>query len=136
MAAIAADTDRAGPWRASGSDAATGPPRSEQEAVVEAGCRLAARLDVEVIVTITRDGETARLAAKYRPRQPILAVTLRPETYRQLALVRGVVPVLLLTSGETPDALVAAARAVAHEYGWGGRPGIFVARDLVRCVTV
>jgi pyruvate kinase len=93
-------------------------------------------LDVDVIATITRDGETARLAAKYRPRQPILAVTPRPETYRQLALVRGVVPVLLPLSGETPEALVAAARAVAHEHGWGGRPGILVARDLVRCVTV
>jgi pyruvate kinase len=136
MAAIAADTDRAGLRRASGSDDATGPPRNEHEAVVEAACRLAARLDVDVIATITRDGETARLAAKYRPRQPILAVTPRPETYRQLALVRGVVPVLLPTSGETPEAMVAAARAVAHEHGWGGRPGIFVARDLVRCVTV
>jgi pyruvate kinase len=80
-----------------------------------------------------RDGLNGR---ENRPRQPILAVTPRPETYRQLALVRGVVPVLLLTSGETPDALVAAARAITHEYGWGGRPGIFVARDLVRCVTV
>ena len=99
------------------------PPRTEHEAVVEAACRLAARLDVGVIATITRDGETARLAAKYRPRQPILAVTPRSETYRQLALVRGVVPVLLPTSGETPEALVAAARAVAHEHGWGGRPG-------------
>jgi pyruvate kinase len=136
MAAIAADTDRAGPWRARASDDATSPIRNEHEAVVEAGCRLAARLDVAVIATVTRDGETARLAAKYRPRQPILAVTPRPETYRQLALVRGVVPVLLPTSGETPEALVTAARAVAHEHGWGGRPGIVVARDLVRCVTV
>ena len=123
MAAIAADTDRAGLRRASGSDDATGHPRNEHEAVVEAACRLAARLDVDVIATITRDGETARLAAKYRPRQPILAVTPRPETYRQLALVRGVVPVLLPMSGETPEAMVAAARAVAHEHGWGGGPG-------------
>jgi pyruvate kinase len=136
MAAIAADTDRAGPWRASGSGDETDASPTEHEAVVEAACRLAARLDVGVIATITRDGETARLAAKYRPRQPILAVTPRPETYRQLALVRGVVPLLLPASGEMPEALVAAARAIAHQHGWGGRRGIFVARDLVRCVTV
>jgi pyruvate kinase len=136
MAAIASDTDRAGSWRAGGSGDETDASPTEHEALVEAACRLAARLDVGVIATITRDGETARLAAKYRPRQPILAVTLRPETYRQLALVRGVVPVLLPTSEETPEALVAAARAVAHEHGWGERRGIFVARDLVRCVTV
>lgn len=136
MAAIAADTDRAGPWRAGGSGDETDASPTGHEAVVEAACRLAARLDVGVIATLTRDGETARLAAKYRPRQPILAVTPRPETYRQLALVRGVVPVLLPTGQETPETLVTAVRAVAHAHGWGGRPGIFVARDLVRCVTV
>jgi len=136
MAAIAAETDRAGLWPAERSIDAAGSPRTEHEAVVEAACRLATRLDVAVIATITRDGETARLAAKYRPRQPILAVTPEPPTFHRLALVRGVVPVLLSTSGETPDAMVGAARAVAQEYGWGGRPGVFVARDLVRCMTV
>jgi pyruvate kinase len=136
MAAIAADTDRAALGRHAGAIDAADPPRSEHEAVVEAGCRLAARLDVEVIVTITIDGETARLAAKYRPRQPILAVTPQPETFRRLALVRGVVPLLLPSSGGTPEVLVDAARTVAHQRGWGGKRGILVARDLVRCVTV
>jgi pyruvate kinase len=136
MAAIAADTDRAGPWTASGADDSVGPTRNEHEAVVEAACRLAVRLDVAVIATITRDGETARLAAKFRPRQPILAVTPRPATYRRLALVRGVLPLLLPTDGETPEALLAAARGAARGYGWSGRSGIFVGRDVVRCVTV
>jgi pyruvate kinase len=135
MAAIAADTDRAGLGRA-GESTAAGPPRSGQEAVVEAACRLAARPEVDVIATITRDGETARLAAKYRPRQPILAITPGPDTFRRLALVRGVVPVLLPASGEAPEAMVAAARAVARARGWGGRAGVFVGRDFVRCVTV
>jgi pyruvate kinase len=136
MAAIAADTDRAGLRRAGEVIDAAGPPRSEHEAVVEAACRLAARLDVEVIATITRDGETARLAAKYRPGPPILAVTPQLATFRRLALVRGVVPVLLSTNEEAPETMVAAARAVARERGWGGRPGVFVARDLVRCMRV
>jgi pyruvate kinase len=136
MAAIAADTDRAGLRRAGEAIDIASPPRSEHEAVVEAACRLAARLDVAVIATITGDGRTALLAAKYRPRPPILAVTPQLAAFRRLALVRGVVPVLLPTSGETPEAMVAAARAVAQEHGWGGRPGVFVARDLVRCMTV
>jgi pyruvate kinase len=89
---------------------------------LQAACRLAARLDVAVIATITRDGKTERLAAKYRPQPPILAVTPQLVAFRRLALVRGVVPVLLPTSGETPEAMVA-ARAVAQEHGWGGRPG-------------
>jgi len=89
-----------------------------------------------MIATITRDGETARLAAKFWPRQPILAVTARRETYRQLALVRGVLPMLLPTGGETPEALVAAAQGAARRCEWSGRSGIFVGRDLVRCVTL
>ncbi len=136
MAAIAAETDRAGLSRAGGTIDAPGLPRTEHDAVVEAASRLAARLNVDVIATITRDGETARLAARYRPRQPILAITPRAATFHRLALVRGVVPVLLPTSGETPEAMLGAARAVAHQHGWGGRPAIFVARDLVRCMTV
>jgi pyruvate kinase len=136
MAAIAAETDRAGLSRAGGTIDAPGLPRTEHDAVVEAASRLAARLNVDVIATITRDGETARLAARYRPRQPILAITPRATTFHRLALVRGVVPVLLPTSGETPEAMLGAARAVARQHGWGGRPAIFVARDLVRCVTV
>jgi pyruvate kinase len=135
MVAIAADTDRAGPRPAARSDNSIG-AQNQHDAVVEAACRLAARLGVAVIATITRDGETARLAAKFRPRQPILVVTPRPETYRQLALVRGVLPLLLPTAGETPETLLAAARDAARRYGWSGRPGIFVGRDLVRCVTV
>ncbi|HWC04263.1 MAG TPA: pyruvate kinase [Methylomirabilota bacterium] len=136
MAAIAAETDRAGLSRAGEAIDAPGLPRTEHDAVVEAASRLAARLNVDVIATITRDGETARLAARYRPRQPILAITPRAPTFHRLALVRGVVPVLLPTSGETPEAMLEAARAVAHQHGWGGRQGIFVARDLVRCMRV
>jgi hypothetical protein len=47
-----------------------------------------------------------------------------------------VLPALLPTDGETPEALLAAARDVAHRWGWSGRSGIFVGRDVVRCVTV
>jgi pyruvate kinase len=136
MAAIAAETDRAGLAQVEGLDGASAPPPSEHAAVVEAACRLAARLDVGVIATITRDGETARLAARHRPRQPILAVTPRAETFRRLALVRGVLPALSPAAGESAEAMLAAARAVAREHGWGGQRGIFVARDLVRAVTV
>jgi pyruvate kinase len=136
MAAIAADTDRAGLRRGDESIETGRRPGSDHEAVVEAACRLAARLDVDVIATITRDGETARLASKYRPRQSILAVTPQLATFRRLTLVRGVVPILLATSEETSEGMVAAARAVAHQRGWGGRAAIVVARDLVRCVEV
>ena len=40
----------------------------------------------------TSSGFTARIVASYRPSVPILAVTPEAETFRQLSLVWGVVP--------------------------------------------
>jgi pyruvate kinase len=48
-----------------------------------------------VIVCFTSSGFTARTVASYRPGPPIVAVTPEPETFRQLALIWGVVPVLV-----------------------------------------
>ncbi|MEK6597692.1 MAG: pyruvate kinase alpha/beta domain-containing protein, partial [Gemmatimonadota bacterium] len=43
----------------------------------------------------TASGFTARTVASYRPPVPIVAVTPEAETFRQLALVWGVVPILV-----------------------------------------
>jgi pyruvate kinase len=99
------------------------------EAVAMAACELAASVDAAVVVTLTTDGRTARWVAKYRPRRPILAVTPRAETYRRLALVRGVTPILL--AGPRDD-LVDAARAAAREHGWRGAEAVIVASDSIR----
>ena len=45
-----------------------------------------------MIVTFTSSGSTARKVAAYRPNQPIYGLTPEPHTYRQLALVWGIVP--------------------------------------------
>jgi pyruvate kinase len=132
MAAIARETERSA--LAPGTDgSAAGEPAGAAAAVAQAACQLAAQLAADVIVTITRSGETARLAARHRPRQPILALTPVAETYRRLALVRGVVPVRLPPSMEmasevSPETLQR-ARGVVHEHGWGGRRAVFAARD-------
>jgi pyruvate kinase len=68
--------------------------KSIPEAVCQAACKLAESLNAASIITFTQSGSTARLAAKYRPRQPILAPTPLEKTYRSLALIWGVVPVL------------------------------------------
>jgi hypothetical protein len=91
MAAIAADTDRAGLRRAEGSIAAAGPPRTAHEAVVEAACRLAARLDVEVIATIARrrvggGASPATLAMDPRLLRRLLAIEV---VSGSAAMVRG-----------------------------------------------
>ena len=65
-----------------------------EDAISVAVCAAAELLGVPLIVCLTSSGFTARAVASYRPVVPILAMTPEPETFRQLALVWGVVPVL------------------------------------------
>jgi pyruvate kinase len=75
------------------------------DAVGRAACILATDIDAAAIVTCTQSGTTARRVARYRPRAPILAPTPHAETYRRLALVWGVTP-LLNRSQPTTDELI------------------------------
>ncbi len=70
-------------------------PADESEALARAACSLAETIDAKALVIATQTGGTARLAAKTRPAQPILAATTEPEAFRQLALVRGVRPMMI-----------------------------------------
>jgi len=56
---------------------------------------VARMLKTPLIVTLTKGGFTARKVAALRPPVPILAVTTELTTYRQLALVWGVIPILV-----------------------------------------
>jgi pyruvate kinase len=67
----------------------------ESEALARAACSLAETIHAQALVIATQTGGTARLAAKIRPLQPILAGTTEPEAFRQLALVRGVRPMMI-----------------------------------------
>ena len=53
------------------------------------GCSTRAR------IVFTKSGFTARIVASHRPDVPILALTDEPRTFRQLALVWGVIPALV-----------------------------------------
>jgi pyruvate kinase len=50
-------------------------------------------MPLDKIVTLTRSGYTARMIARFRPRQPIIAVASDRMVKRQLELVYGVTPV-------------------------------------------
>jgi pyruvate kinase len=58
-------------------------------------CAAADLMNVPLIVCFTSSGFTARTVASYRPSVPIFAVTPEPDTFRQLALVWGVIPALV-----------------------------------------
>ena len=92
MAKIAEDAELAVEFHAHRPDVAD-QPKSIPDAVSHASCTTARDLNAAAIVTCTDSGSTARLVAKYRPRHPIVATTPNLRTYRQLALVWGVIPV-------------------------------------------
>jgi pyruvate kinase len=101
------------------------------EALAQGACELASRIGADLIATLTQSGRTARLVAKYRPRQPILAASYRVETYRRLALVRDVTPMLVPGSVQTREEMIAVARAALEARGYRQKRAVFVARDAV-----
>lgn len=85
--------EHAGETLASIHDQAHAAIRTED--AISVGVRAAARmLKAPLIVCFTSSGFTARTVASYRPPVPIFALTPEPETFRQLALVWGVIPAL------------------------------------------
>jgi pyruvate kinase len=85
-----------------------GPIRTE-DAIAVAVCAAAEMLSAPLIVCFTSSGFTARKVATCRPTVPIFACTPEPETFRQLALVWGVTPVLTAHSDDY-DGMLKAAR--------------------------
>jgi len=65
------------------------------DAVSSAAYEISNNLNTRAIVTSTMSGYTARKVAAERPSVPILCVTPNEITYRRMALVWGVVPMLI-----------------------------------------
>ena len=88
-----------------------------EHAVAAGSIEAVRRLGAPCMVTFTRTGGTARLMSSYRPPIPILGVCDNERTYRQLALVWGVEPVLF--EGEVSyENMLAAARECALSRGF------------------
>lgn len=64
--------------------------RKSADAIGFAACKVAADLDARAIITVTRSGYTARLISRYRPGNPIIAVSPNPEVINEMTLVWGV----------------------------------------------
>lgn len=80
------------------------PKRSVPNAISQAVSQIAEQLGASAIMTLTKTGSTARNVSKFRPQIPILAVTPHVDVARQLQLVWGVKPLLVLdlpSTGQT-----------------------------------
>jgi pyruvate kinase len=65
-------------------------------AIAGAVSQISQQLKASAIMTLTKTGSTARNVSKFRPQTPILAVTPHVNVARQLQLVWGVKPLLVL----------------------------------------
>ncbi|CDJ57233.1 pyruvate kinase, putative [Eimeria maxima] len=93
---------------------ATMSPIDTQEAVARAAVETAQSINASLILALTETGRTARLIAKYRPMQPILALSASEETIKHLQVNRGVTT-LLVPSFQGTDQLIKNALSAAKE---------------------
>jgi len=94
MARIVAEAESSFPFDAWASRLDPGVPAETEAAVAHSACRIASEIEAAAIITFTQSGITARLVARYRPSQPVVALTPNPRTYRRLAMVWGSLAVL------------------------------------------
>jgi pyruvate kinase len=86
------------------------------EAISVGAISLARDLQVKAFLIPTTSGGTARLIARYRPQQPIIAVSAEPQTVKMLCLVWGVHAVPIRGFKST-DEMIRALQKKALESG-------------------
>lgn len=64
------------------------------ESIAYAACAAAIKVNASVVIACTETGYSARLLSKYRPQQPLYAVSPNPETIRRMCMYWGITPVL------------------------------------------
>jgi pyruvate kinase len=92
------------------------PHQETAESVANAACMLAKNLEATAIVATTRSGSTAAQIARYRPKQPIVALSPDARAVRRLALYWGCMPTFLENIEDT-DEMVEKAATAALEKG-------------------
>jgi pyruvate kinase len=85
---------------------------STEQAIAAAASAAVRMLGAPAIIVFTKSGATARVIASHRPNVPILVLTDVERTYRQLALVWGVIPELVPHCETYDDMLKFALEAV------------------------
>jgi len=94
-----------------------GKRKSVPEAISFAAITLAPQLEVQAFLIPTSSGSTARMIARYRPRQPIMAFSAEKQTLKTLCLVWGVYPVAV-PAFQSTDAMLRYAQKQAIKLGF------------------
>jgi pyruvate kinase len=88
---------------------------STEQAIAAAAASAIRSLGAPALIVFTKSGFSARIVASHRPGVPILVLTDQPRTYRQLAMVWGVIPVLVPHCNTYDDMMKLALIAVRKE---------------------
>lgn len=92
-------------------------PLSVEEAVCSSAVSTAEETNAAAIIALSSSGDSARLIAKYRPNCPIIVVTTRERTGRELTISRGMEAVFYDVDKHGADAGMGNARiAMGVEY--------------------
>jgi pyruvate kinase len=91
-----------------GQEAPVGKRVTIPDAISRAVGAIANQLEAAAIMTLTKTGSTARNVSKFRPKTPILAITPHVDVSRQLQLVWGVKPLVILELPNTEQTFRAA----------------------------
>ncbi|NWF68649.1 MAG: pyruvate kinase [Chloroflexi bacterium] len=85
------------------------------DAISQATSDISRLLEPSAIITSTLTGYTARRVARERPKKTILCVTPNEITYRRMALVWGVVPILIEQFNTIDDMIDIVVKAAHHQ---------------------
>ena len=91
-------------------------PAKTEDAIAAATVAAARMIDAPCVIVFTKSGFTGRIVSSFRPSVPILTLTDAERTYRQLALVWGVIPELV-PHCETYDEMVSRALEAVRRRG-------------------
>ncbi|KAM0682508.1 Pyruvate kinase [Mitosporidium daphniae] len=80
-------------------------PISVSEAIASSAVKTAWDIQAPLIIALTETGATALAVNKYRPIPPVFGVTADPQVARQMQVLRGIYPLLVLTMHGT-DSIV------------------------------
>lgn len=125
MNRIATEAETAMPYNQNIEGWSSGVLPEVNDATARAACQIARQINAKAIVTFTAGGTTALRVSKYRPKQPIIAVTPHREVVTRLSLPWGVFPVLRKEPEEL-ETFFELANEVALEMGVARRGDLLV----------
>jgi pyruvate kinase len=88
------------------------PQKAISQSVAHATCVIANHLDAAAIIASTKSGRTAMHISRFRPLQPIIALSPNQITVRRLTLFWGCIPRIIIEAGDTDTIIENAAETV------------------------